>query len=66
MNSIYRSLRPDNVRIPDGMAIEFRLGERLLTMEFSIVKEEMLQSLISTVDEALSLSEITVKTIGDS
>ncbi len=64
LNSIYISLKPDNIRIPDGMAIEFRVEERLLTMKFSIVKEEMLQSLISTIDEVLSLSEVTINTVG--
>ena len=54
--AIYESLTPDNVNIPESLSLELELKDEKIIMMVS--SKEKWNSLISTVDELLSLIHI--------
>ena len=57
LDSVYRSLEPDNISFPDGINFKMkRLGNNLY---FKIVSNNEIQSLLSTIDDLMESIQIT-------
>ncbi len=57
LDSVYRSLEPDNISFPDGISFKMkRLGKNLY---FKIASNNEILSLLSTIDDLIESIQIT-------
>ncbi|MEM3436953.1 MAG: KEOPS complex subunit Pcc1 [Nitrososphaerales archaeon] len=59
--TIYSSLKPDNINLPEGLSIRMSINRKLLTINFSSVNK--LESLISTIDDLLTCCQASLNTL---
>ena len=63
LDSVYRSLEPDNISFPDGISFEMnRLGKILC---FKLVSKNEILSLLSTIDDPIESIQITCNTLNN-
>jgi len=61
LNSVYRSLEPDNISFPDGISFKMnRLGKTLI---FNLTSKNEILSLLSTIDDLIESIQITCNTL---
>jgi len=61
LKAMYESLVPDNVNIPEGMHIDMKSSNGLMSIEISGDERVKIDTLISTLDEVLEACNMVEK-----
>ena len=61
VNTIYRSLEPDNIDLPKDIVLGMSILDRCLNLK--IVAENNVSTLISTLDDLLESTQISLSTL---
>jgi len=61
LDSVYRSLEPDNISFPDG--ISFKMKKLGKILYFKIASNNEISSLLSTIDDLMESIQITCNTL---
>ena len=61
LDSVYRSLEPDNIGFPDG--IDFKMNRLNKILSFRLVSKNEILSLLSTLDDLIDSIQITCNTL---
>ena len=61
LDSVYRSLEPDNIGFPDD--IDFKMNRLNKILSFRLVSKNEILSLLSTLDDLIESIQITCNTL---
>ncbi len=65
LKAMYESIVPDNVNIPEGMHIDMKSSNCLMSIKISGDERVKIDTLISTLDEVLEACNMVEKAVGE-
>ncbi|MGC8661170.1 MAG: KEOPS complex subunit Pcc1 [Nitrososphaeria archaeon] len=64
LDSLIRALEPDNIDLPEGMALKIKMSRKQLVISAEGGAGRV-PSILNTLDEIISLAKSSLETVGD-